>query len=84
MAIRRSLGVVFFCAVFWLLLPCTSPQPVVQGGSVWDEWDVIPGRLLRVEFSERDSASSTARQALIDSGALRVLPKAQPMTPVRA
>lgn len=49
MTIKRLLGVGFFCAVFWLLLPRTSPLPVVQGGSVWDEWDVIPGRLL-VEF----------------------------------
>lgn len=62
---RRILSVAFFCACFLLLLPLAPPQATVKGESVWDEWDVIPGRLL-VEY--RPQRSQQLKTALSMSG----------------
>ena len=65
MKLRRILSVAFFCACFSLLLPIASPQAIVRGEGAWDEWDVIPGRLL-VEY--RPQRSQQLKTALSTAG----------------
>ncbi len=65
---RRILSVAFFCACFLLLLPLAPPQATVKGESVWDEWDVIPGRLLVEYRPQRSQQLKTGLSRLVLTG----------------
>jgi subtilisin family serine protease len=76
MMVKRLLSTVLLCACFLLLLlPVSSSTRLTraESGSVWDEWDVIPGRLL-VEYQPQRSQQLEANPSAAGVAGLTLEP----------
>ncbi len=78
MTAKRLLSVVFCCACFLMLLPLAPSPTKAKSGSIWDEWDVIPGRLL-VEYRPERSQQLKADLSATDVTGLTLVPIDKPV-----